>query len=111
TTTSNSFGMYRQYPNNPTHNPDDTIGLQDLADGTAPKAINETQSSSISRLSVIPDDQTSNAQSYFPFQNSTIFGLMNWMWTGSAMKSICEMKNLINFLKSDKFKKEDLDNF
>ncbi|KJA14075.1 hypothetical protein HYPSUDRAFT_107425, partial [Hypholoma sublateritium FD-334 SS-4] len=107
----NSFGLYRQYPNNPTHNPDDTIGLQDLADGTAPKAINETQPSSISRLSVIPDDCTSIAQSYFPFRNSTIFGLMNWMWTGSAMKSICEMKNLIDFLKSDKFKKEDLDNF
>lgn len=111
TTTCNSFGLYRQYPNKPTHNPDDTIGLQDLTDGTAPKAINEVQPSSTSRLSVIPDDQTSTAQSYFPFQNSTIFGLMNWMWTGSAMKSISEMKNLVNFLKSDQFKKEDLENF
>ncbi|KJA19627.1 hypothetical protein HYPSUDRAFT_143405, partial [Hypholoma sublateritium FD-334 SS-4] len=108
---SNSFGLYRQYPNNPTHNPDDTIGLQDLVDGIPPKAVNETQLSSISRLSVVPDDRTSATQSYFPFKNSTIFGLMNWMWTGSAMKSICEMKNLINFLKSEQFKKEDLEGF
>ncbi|KJA20606.1 hypothetical protein HYPSUDRAFT_141916, partial [Hypholoma sublateritium FD-334 SS-4] len=111
TTTCNSFGLYRQYPNNPTHNPDDTISLQDLVDSTAPKAVNETRPSSTSRLSIIPDDKTSTVQSYLPFQNSTIFGLMNWMWTGSAMKSICEMKNLVDFLKSDKFKKEDLENF
>ncbi len=46
-----------------------------------------------------------------PFGIQRYLGLMNWMWTGSAMKSICEMKNLIDFLKSDQFKKEDLENF
>jgi hypothetical protein len=46
-----------------------------------------------------------------PFRNSTIFGLMNWMWTGSAMKSIQEMVKLIAFLRSDEFQKSDLEGF
>ena len=33
---------------------------------------------------------------------------MSWMWTGSSMKSICEMKKLVDFLKSNDFKKDDL---
>jgi hypothetical protein len=36
---------------------------------------------------------------------------MNWMWSGSIMKSIAECTRLIEFLKSDKFKKEDLEGF
>ena len=36
---------------------------------------------------------------------------MNWMWTGSAMKSIQEMARLISFLKSDQFNKSDLEGF
>jgi hypothetical protein len=36
---------------------------------------------------------------------------MNWMWTGSAMKSIQEMVKLIAFLRSDEFQKSDLEGF
>ena len=36
---------------------------------------------------------------------------MNWMWTGSAMKSVSEMVRLVDFLKSDDFKKEDITGF
>ncbi|KAF8206654.1 hypothetical protein K438DRAFT_1460638, partial [Mycena galopus ATCC 62051] len=46
-----------------------------------------------------------------PFKNSTVFGLMNWMWTGSAMKSLQEMVKLVSFLKSDQFNKSDLEAF
>ncbi|KAJ7788250.1 hypothetical protein B0H14DRAFT_3577344 [Mycena olivaceomarginata] len=46
-----------------------------------------------------------------PFKNSTVFGFMNWMWSGSVMKSIAECARLIEFLKSDLFKKEDLQDF
>ena len=34
--------------------------------------------------------------------------MMSWMWTGSSMKSIGEMKKLVDFLKSSDFKKDDL---
>jgi hypothetical protein len=37
--------------------------------------------------------------------------MMSWMWTGSSMKSIGEMKKLVDFLKSDDFKKDDLAGF
>jgi hypothetical protein len=36
---------------------------------------------------------------------------MNWMWSGSVMKSIAECTRLIEFLKSDAFNKEDLKDF
>jgi hypothetical protein len=36
---------------------------------------------------------------------------MNWMWSGSVMKSIAECQRLIDFLKSDEFDKEDLKDF
>jgi Plavaka transposase len=115
-TTSNSFGLYREYPNIPTHNPDNTLCLLDLVDNSPP--INEMKlSASVSTPLSLQDPQaifnssSSDAASFFPFKNSTIFGMMSWMWTGSSMKSIAEMKKLVNFLKSDDFKKDDLAEF
>jgi hypothetical protein len=111
-TLQNSFGMYREYPSVPTHNPDDLLTLENLSDTTPPQVVTDTPIQTNARLSMIVDDsQTPATPSYFPFANSTIFGLMNWMWSGSAMKSIGEMVKLVNFLKSDDFKKEDLADF
>ena len=111
-TLQNSFGMYREYPSVPTHNPDDVLTLENLSDTTPPQVVTDAPVQTNARLSMIVDDsQTPTAPSYAPFANSTIFGLMNWMWSGSAMKSIGEMVKLVNFLKSDDFKKEDLVDF
>ncbi|KAG5633555.1 hypothetical protein H0H81_006902, partial [Sphagnurus paluster] len=104
-TLKNAFGLYREYPSRPTHNPDDTISLPDLSNtGTVPPTtalLDPTQDPVHSKTST----------SYYPFQNSTACGLMNWMWTGSPMKSLQEVSRLIDFLKSDKFVKEDLTDF
>jgi len=116
-TLRNSFGMYREYPSIPTHNPDDLLTLENMSDITLPHVATDVPVATNSRLSTILEDSTlmlrstAPTPSYFLFANSTIFGLMNWMWSGSAMKSIGEMINLINFLKSDDFKKEDLGQF
>jgi hypothetical protein len=113
----NSFGMYREYPSVPTHNPDDLLTLDNLSDITPPHVATDTPITANSRLSVVLEDpnatsgSTPSTLTYFPFTNSTIFGLMNWMWSGSAMKSIGEMVKLVTFLKSNKFKKEDLVDF
>jgi len=87
-TTSNSFGLYREYPNIPTHNPDNTLCLLNLVDNSPP--INEMElSASVSTPLSLQDPisnseaSSSNPASFFPFKNSTIFGLMAWMWTGS----------------------------
>ena len=113
-TTCNAFGLYREYPNIPSHNPDDTLCLLHLVDNNLP--INEMEMSAsvstpLSLQDPISNSSSSNAASFFPFKNSTIFGMMSWMWTGSSMKSIGEMKKLVDFLKSDDFKKDDLDAF
>jgi hypothetical protein len=112
-TSCNSFGLYREYPNIPTHNPDNMFCLLNLVDNSPP--INEMElSTSVSTPLSLQDpissssESSSNATSFFPFKNSTIFGMMSWMWTGSSMKSIGEMKKLVDFLKSDDFKKDDL---
>ena len=108
-TTCNSFGLYREYPDIPSHNPDNTLCLLNLADNSPP--IDEMSASVSTPLSLqdpISNSSSSNAASFFPFKNSTIFGMMSWMWTGSSMKSIGEMRKLVNFLKSDDFKKDDL---
>jgi Plavaka transposase len=114
-TTINSFGLYREYPNVPSHNPDNTLSLINLVDNSPPITEMELSVSTPLSLAVPTSEssgsESSNAASYFPFKNSTIFGMMNWMWTGSSMKSIGEMKKLVDFLKSDDFKKDDLATF
>ena len=113
-TSCNSFGLYREYPNIPTHNPDNTFCLLNLIDNS-PRPIDEMElSTSVSTPLSLQDPISRSSSSnvfFFPFKNSTIFGMMSWMWTGSSMKSIGEMKKLVDFLKSDDFKKDDLATF
>ncbi|KAF9472386.1 hypothetical protein BDN70DRAFT_900592 [Pholiota conissans] len=109
TTVPNSFGLYREYNTIPTHNPDDTTCLQDLVDNVSENYSKPCPQTSNHLISL--GGATAGSSSFFPFQNSTTFGLMDWLWTGSAMKSISEMKKLVDFLKSDAFKPEDLQNF
>ncbi|KAJ7015922.1 hypothetical protein C8F04DRAFT_1204392 [Mycena alexandri] len=103
-TVKNSFGMFRKYPSPPTHDPDLTISLTDQSNIPAPVATSVTQDSRLSPLTVPPESGTTP---YGPFKNSTVFGFMNWIWSGSAVKSIAECTRLLNFLKSDAFRKED----
>jgi hypothetical protein len=108
-TTCNSFGLYREYPNVPSHNPDDKLSLLNLVDGSPPTSEKELPVSL--PFSLPTSDSSSNSASYFPFKNSTVLGMMNWMWTGSSMKSIAEVNKLVDFLKSDDFKKDDITTF
>ena len=111
-TVKNSFGMYREFPCIPTHNPDDFVTLDQLSDVRAPPATTDSHPTENSPFSLsIVSMSESPSTSYAPFANSSIFGLMNWMWTGSAMKSVSEMVRLVDFLKSDDFKKEDITGF
>ncbi|KAF8960115.1 hypothetical protein BDZ97DRAFT_1922371 [Flammula alnicola] len=108
-TACNTFGLYREYPIMPTYNPDDFLGLDDYSDAAT---VPTTAPEHVSPLSAHPAagaEPVSNP--YHPFKNSTVHGLMEWSWTGSAMKSLSEVARLITFLKSDKFKKEDLEDF
>ncbi|KAJ7141092.1 hypothetical protein C8R44DRAFT_596097, partial [Mycena epipterygia] len=108
----NSFGLFREYPSVPTHNPDQTISLAEQSNIPAP-ADRLPENSRLSALTAPQSIATStaNTPSFGPFQNSTALGLINWMWSGSVMKSIAECTRLVNFLKSDAFNKDDLKDF
>lgn len=107
-TVQNEFGMYREFPSLPTHNPDDNLTISNLADTLPPPTVVDAPIP-ISRLSVptpVPSGPDNSLNG--PFGNSSIFGLLNWMWTGSAMKSLGECIKLFQFLQSDSFCKEDI---
>ncbi|KAG6894127.1 hypothetical protein C0992_007424 [Termitomyces sp. T32_za158] len=112
TTDLNSFGLYREYCSMPTHNPDNNVNFTDMSNFETPSAITPNQSHTAAHT-FVPSLDLPSAQKldYSPFKNPSIFGLMNWMWTGSAMKSLSEVTRLVDFLKSDSFCKEDILDF
>ncbi|KAJ7811929.1 hypothetical protein B0H13DRAFT_2383585 [Mycena leptocephala] len=81
----NSFGLYREYPRAPTHDPDSTISLVDLSDIPRPPAPAVATAPAPSVLLPPAEPQTNP---YHPFPNSTAYGITNWMWSGSPLKSI-----------------------
>ena len=99
------FGLYWEYPSMPTHIPDNISHLMELED-ISPTA--KMQAMTSPPPSAPQTDNMLAESSHFLFKNLTTFGLMDWMWTGSAKKSIAEIKKLLDFLKSDNFRKEDL---
>ncbi|KAF8145024.1 hypothetical protein K438DRAFT_1630866 [Mycena galopus ATCC 62051] len=111
--TMNSFGLYREYPRAPTHDPDGTISLDDLSD--IPKPTPAAGVPPVSAVSVpfaaSAPTPGSDTNPYYPFPNSTAYGITNWMWNGSPLKSIQEVLKLVDFMKSDDFRKEDLAQF
>ncbi|KAJ7743210.1 hypothetical protein B0H16DRAFT_1463848 [Mycena metata] len=56
----------------------------------------------------LSSEPTTGSNPYYPFLNSTVYGITNWMWSGSPLKSIEEGIKLVNFLKLDQFNKADL---
>lgn len=107
-TKPNAFGLYREFSASPTHNPDDTLTIGDLAESQPPPTVVDGPAPT-SRLSIpvlVPPSPSNDTSG--PFANSSIFGLLNWMWTGSAMKSLGECVKLFSFLQSDAFRKEDI---
>jgi hypothetical protein len=102
----NSFGLYREYPRVPTHDPDITVSLDDLSDIPKPPAAAAALQSPF-----VPSASRTPENPYYPFPNSTAYGITNWMWSGSPLKSIKEGVKLVAFLDSAEFKKEDMAGF
>ncbi|KAJ7746095.1 hypothetical protein B0H14DRAFT_3514398 [Mycena olivaceomarginata] len=100
-TVKNSFRMIREYPELPTHDP---------IPAPTPLAGYVSENSRLSPLTAPVESAPLSAAipSFGPFKNSTVFGFMNWMWSGSVMKSIAECARLIGFLKCDLIKKAAL---
>ncbi|KAK7064901.1 hypothetical protein R3P38DRAFT_3302318 [Favolaschia claudopus] len=109
-TAMNSFGLYREYPRVPTHDPDGTISLEDLSDIPKPTSTASTTAPPPQIPAALAPSSRPETHSnpYHPFPNSTAYGITNWMWSGSPLKSMEEGIKLMNFLKSDAFRPQDL---
>ncbi|KAF7335684.1 GLOBIN domain-containing protein [Mycena venus] len=99
-TEPNRFGLYKVFPNRPTHDPDESISLDDLCKSpellVAPK---------------VPSSSPSTPP-WYPFLNSTVARLMSWFHLGSNLKSIAELDSLVDdVLLKDDFNQEHLRNF
>ncbi|KAJ6583124.1 hypothetical protein DFH09DRAFT_912135, partial [Mycena vulgaris] len=120
-TTVNTFGLYCEYPSVPTYNPDESLAIPDLSDiptttrsNTATLASAKTPFTTLEAPSEAPVSahEESSVHLRLPtFRNTSVGGLMNWLWTGSSTKSIEEMDKLVDFLQSDEFVKEDIADF
>jgi len=99
-TEPNQYGLYKIFPNRPTHDPDDSVSLDDLC-----------KSSEL----LVPDKPISSSGStdpWFPFLNATVARLMAWFHLGSTLKSIAELDSLVqDVLLKDDFDRTHLLNF
>ncbi|KAJ7670433.1 hypothetical protein B0H17DRAFT_1209302 [Mycena rosella] len=76
-TEPNAHGFYKVFPNRPTHDPEDSISLDDLC-----------RSSQL--LTGTPKVAAANPP-FFSFLNSTVARLMTWFHLGSNLKSIADL--------------------
>lgn len=100
-TGNNRFGLLRDYPYRPSHDPDSIITPIDLSNYPAPIADNDVATNN-ERCQKPP----------WPFSNMSIYLLMEWMITGSNQKSVGEIDRLTkNVLGSTEFSLDDIRGF
>jgi Plavaka transposase len=96
----NRFNLLREYLYRPSYDPDHVVSLNELSDYSTRRAVENKGDT----------DQPSNAP--WPFKNSSIYLLMEWMITGSNKKSIGEVDRLVkDVLCAKEFRVEDLHGF
>lgn len=104
-TLMNSFGVWRDYPERPSVDPDSFLNLEDFSNAhhhgrSAPDAIPSESLASDS------------GPSHWPFLNATVYGVMQWLNNGNTMKSEVETTKLIhNVILSPNFDPADLAGF
>ena len=107
-TALNSFGLWRDYPERPTFDPDSSLTLEDLA------APHQKPHLSIPPLTNDPfnDCATGVRDSYWPFPNPTIHGVMKWLNNGKTVKSEGEVTQFVHdVILSPEFETADLIDF
>ncbi|KAK6972044.1 GLOBIN domain-containing protein [Favolaschia claudopus] len=85
-TEPNAFGVYKVFPQRPTHDPEDSISLDDLC-----RSFNL-----LTPESAAGSADTSNTPPFFPFLNATVAHLMSWFHLGSNLRSHEKLDELVN---------------
>ena len=113
-TEPDDFGLYRIYPIRPTLIPDADPILEDVCDAPGLETF-ETPSpgrwwARFGSAAVKTAKKINNI--FSPFENSTIFRLINWYHSGSGEMSISRLNSLVkDVINHSDFQKEHLDNF
>ena len=112
-TEPDDFGLYRIYPTRPTLVPDANISLDNVCD-TPGLETSETPLPARwwARFGSTPIPTTKKNNIFAPFENSTIFRMMNWYHSSSGEMSISRLNSLVkDVINHSDFQKEHLENF
>ncbi|KAF8874232.1 hypothetical protein BD779DRAFT_1476608 [Infundibulicybe gibba] len=113
TTDVNSFGIFRSYNHAlPSWNPDDLHTLDNISD-SATFLTRKKNATARSWGSVFGQTLNQIQDNFFtPFLNATTYRLMNWFYSGSNLKSLNELDQLVHdVLLADDFNQDDLKGF
>ena len=99
-TVKNCFGLFREYHHRPSYDPDHSVQEDELSNHATKPA------------DTIPTSQRESHPPPWPFQNMSIYLLMEWMITGGNQKSISEVDRLAkDVLCSKEFRLDDIADF
>jgi hypothetical protein len=108
-TALNAFGLWRDYPERPTFDPDSSLTLEDLA---TPRDKSHPSTPLISNDSAFSVSVAGARPAYWPFPNPTIHGVLKWLNNGKTVKSEAEMTHFVHdVILSPEFKATDLIGF
>ncbi|KAF7426603.1 hypothetical protein PC9H_008972 [Pleurotus ostreatus] len=111
-TPPNAMGMYRIYPQRPTHNSDESVSLDDLADANCNTDITDTAERTGQETDFDDMGNRGGQTPWSPFLSSTIARLLCWFHSGSTQKSVAELDSLVkNVLLKDDFDTASLKGF
>ncbi|KAF7374197.1 GLOBIN domain-containing protein [Mycena sanguinolenta] len=99
-TEPNAHGLYKVFPNQPSHDPEDSISLDDLC----------RSSELLTEKTTSPPE--SGRAPWFPFLSATVARLMSWFHLGSNVKSVADLDSLVHdVLLHPDFDQKDLKGF
>ena len=122
----NQFGVFRVYSRLPQHDPEEDISLIQLADSPNFEPREIPQSSAAVALGGLALNSVSNdcsesdwddepecaIQTFAPFKNASTFGIMEWAYSGSEVKSAGEINRLVKeYIADPDFNPQDLQDF
>ncbi|THH05402.1 hypothetical protein EW146_g9914 [Bondarzewia mesenterica] len=113
TTKPNAFGIFREYPDRPSYNPDEFTTLSDIADFPTAESLSIPQQSQPNN-SLLAKLVTVAKPWFAPFPNPTIARLLGWQFgpDRSSQKSLEEIQHLVDdVLRAPDYQQEHLHNF
>ena len=103
-TVMNSFGIWRDYPERPTVDPDALLTIADLS--------NSNHYGNPSASVEIPSSKSESHPLHWPFLNGTVHAVMRWLNNGQTAKSEAETTKFVHdVILSPSFNQVDLTGF